>query len=291
MGLMPSRRGLRRPDMRRVVIVIPSAFTLGNMFFGMWAIISAFRGNFTWAAWFIVFAGVLDMLDGRVARLSGTGTKFGAELDSLVDCISFGVAPALIMFFLEFQGAGKFGWLICYMYVVAVAVRLARYNVQHGTGKPGWFTGMPSPSAGMTLAVYYPFSQTHWYRQSLAYLDFQREGLTILMVLLSLLMVSTVKYPRFPALGFRSAKGLAGLAVHLVILVGSLWMPSMFLFPLGVVYLAFGLVRHAALSLSDHGEAVPLSVVDAGETDETDESEMRRTSPRLTGLKRGNGEE
>ena len=122
---MPSRRGLRRPDMRRVVIVIPSAFTLGNMFFGMWAIISAFRGNFTWAAWFIVFAGVLDMLDGRVARLSGTGTKFGAELDSLVDCISFGVAPALIMFFLEFQGAGKFGWLICYMYVVAVAVRLA----------------------------------------------------------------------------------------------------------------------------------------------------------------------
>ncbi|HMV32282.1 MAG TPA: CDP-alcohol phosphatidyltransferase family protein, partial [Gemmatimonadales bacterium] len=72
---MPSRRGLRRPDMRRVVIVIPSAFTLGNMFFGMWAIISAFRGNFTWAAWFIVFAGVLDMLDGRVARLSGTGTK------------------------------------------------------------------------------------------------------------------------------------------------------------------------------------------------------------------------
>ena len=89
--------------MRQVVIVIPSAFTLGNMFFGMWAIVSAYRGNFLWAAWFVVFAGVLDMLDGRVARLSGTGTKFGAELDSLVDCISFGVAPAMIMFFLEFQ--------------------------------------------------------------------------------------------------------------------------------------------------------------------------------------------
>lgn len=187
--------------MRRVVIVIPSAFTLGNMFFGMWAIISAYRETSPGRR-FIVFAGVLDMLDGRVARLSGTGTKFGAAIpDSLVDCISFGVAPALIMFFLEFQNAGKFGWLLCYMYVVAVAVRLARYNVQHGTGKPGWFTGMPSPSAGMTLAVDYPFSQTHWYRESLAYLDFQREGLAILMVLLSLLMVSTVKHPASPPWG------------------------------------------------------------------------------------------
>jgi CDP-diacylglycerol--serine O-phosphatidyltransferase len=268
--------------MRQVVVVIPSAFTLGNMFFGLWAIISAYRGNFTWAAWFIVFAGVLDMLDGRVARLSGTGTKFGAELDSLVDCISFGLAPAMIMFFLEFQSAGKFGWLICYMYVVAVAIRLARYNVQHGTGKPGWFTGMPSPSAGMTLAVYYPFSQTAWYRQSLAYLDFQREGLTILMVLLALLMVSTVKYPRFPAIGFRSAKGIAGLLVHLIILGCSLAAPQYFLFPLGIGYLAFGLARHAVISGLERQHDGGFAVVDGGETHE----EERHTMPRPT-VKRG----
>lgn len=277
MGMIPSRGGLRRPDMRQVVVVIPSAFTLGNMFFGLWAIISAYRGNFTWAAWFIVFAGVLDMLDGRVARLSGTGTRFGAELDSLVDVISFGVAPAMIMFFLEFQSAGKFGWLICYMYVVAVAIRLARYNVQHGTGKPGWFTGMPSPSAGMTLAVFYPFSQTEWYRRSLAYLDFQREGLTILIVLLALLMVSTVKYPRFPAIGFRSAKGIAGLVVHIVILVCSLWVPQYFLFPLGITYLAFGLARHAVLSGLERNEGA-LAVVEGGESEE----ENRHTMPRPT---------
>ena len=71
--------------MRQVVVVMPSAFTLGNLFFGFWAIVSAFNGNFRWAGWFIVFAGILDMLDGRVARLSNTGTRFGAELDSLVD--------------------------------------------------------------------------------------------------------------------------------------------------------------------------------------------------------------
>jgi CDP-diacylglycerol--serine O-phosphatidyltransferase len=252
MALTPPR--LRPPGMRQVVVVIPSAFTLGNMFFGMWAIVSAFRGNFTAAAWFIMLAGVLDMLDGRVARLSGTGTKFGAELDSLVDCVSFGVAPALIMFFLEFQAVGKFGWVLCYMYVVAVAVRLARYNVQHGTGKPGWFTGMPSPSAGMTLAVYYPFSQTEWYRQSLAIFNFQREGLTILMVLLSLLMVSTVKYPRFPPVGFRSLRGILGLLLHLAILYGALFHASYFLFPLGLAYLGFGLARHAFLLALDRRE-------------------------------------
>lgn len=278
---MPTRGGIRRPDMRQVVVVIPSAFTLGNMFFGLWAIISAYRGNFTWAAWFIVFAGVLDMLDGRVARLSGTGTKFGAELDSLVDVISFGVAPAMIMFFLEFQSAGKFGWVVCYMYVVAVAVRLARYNVQHGTGKPGWFTGMPSPSAGMTLAVFYPFSQTEWYRRSLAYLDFQREGLTILIVLLALLMVSTVKYPRFPAMGFRSVKGIAGLIVHVVILVCSLWVPQYFLFPLGITYLAFGLARHAVLSGLDRSEG-GLAMIEGGDP----EDQPRHTMPRPT-IKRG----
>ncbi len=245
---------LRPPGMRQVVVVIPSAFTLGNMFFGLWAIVSAFRGNFTAAAWYVMIAGVLDMLDGRVARLSGTGTKFGAELDSLVDCVSFGVAPALIMFFLEFQSVGKFGWVICYLYVVAVAVRLARYNVQHGTGKPGWFTGMPSPSAGMTLATYYPFSQTEYYRQSLAIFDFQREGLTILIVLLSLLMVSTVKYPRLPSAGFRSAKGLAGLALTLAILYGALFHARIFLFPLGLAYLAFGVLRHAFLIAMDRRE-------------------------------------
>ena len=282
---MPTRTGLRRPDMRQAVVVIPSAFTLGNMFFGIWAIVAAYHGNFIASAWYIMIAGVMDMLDGRVARLSGTGTKFGAELDSLVDCVSFGVAPAMIMFFLEFQTAGKFGWIICYMYVVAVAVRLARYNVQHGTGKPGWFTGMPSPSAGMTLAVFYPFSQTPWYRQSLAYLDFQREGLTILMVLLSLLMVSTVKYPRFPAIGFRSVKGIFGLLVHLAILVGALAFPSYFLFPLGVTYLAFGLVRQAVLGVLERNDP-PMSVVETAEL----EDDVRRTAPRMTGFKRGTEE-
>jgi CDP-diacylglycerol--serine O-phosphatidyltransferase len=259
MVLRQSREGLRRPSMRQVVVVMPSAFTLGNLFLGFWAIVSAFNGNFRWAGWFIVFAGILDMLDGRVARLSGTGTRFGAELDSLVDVISFGVAPALLMYFLDFSNAGRFAWILCYIYVVAVALRLARFNVL-SAGKPpsGWFTGMPSPAAGMTLAVYYPFSQTNWYRASLAYLDLQHEGLVVLMLLLGVLMVSNVKYPKFPPIGIRSAKGLLGLAVHLGILLGGLLAPEYFLFPLGLFYMAFGLVRATILGLMERPEPVPI---------------------------------
>ena len=251
---MPRNRP-RVPDMRRVVIVMPSAFTLGNLFFGFWSIVSAANGNFRWAGWFIVFAGVLDMLDGRVARLSNTGTRFGAELDSLIDVISFGVAPAFLMYFLEFSSAGRFAWILCYIYVCAVALRLARFNVM-SAGRPstGWFTGMPSPSAGMMLAVYYPFSQTEWYRESLTYLDLQHQGLVVLILLLSVLLVSNVKYPKFPPIGVRSARGLFGLAVHLVILVGALVAPGYFLFPLGIAYMLFGLARATVLGLMERRE-------------------------------------
>ena len=256
---MQRQEGVRRRTMRQVVVVMPSAFTLGNLFFGFWAIVSAFNGNFRWAGWFIVFAGILDMLDGRVARLSGTGTRFGAELDSLVDVISFGVAPALLIYFLDFSSAGRFAWILCYIYVTAVALRLARFNVL-SAGKPssGWFTGLPSPSAGMTLAVYYPFSQTEWYRASIAYLDLQHQGLVVLMLLLAVLMVSNVKYPKFPPIGVRSAKGIFGLTVHLTILLGGIFAPEYFLFPLGLLYVTYGIARATVLGLMERPEPVPV---------------------------------
>ena len=255
MELMPRRPHLRRPNMRRVVVVMPSAFTLGNLFFGFWSIVSAFNGNFRWAGWFIVFAAILDMLDGRVARLSKTNSRFGAELDSLVDVISFGVAPALLMYFLDFASGGRFAWVLCYIYVVAVALRLARYNVLADTKpSPGWFTGMPSPAAACTLAVYYPFSQTAWYRASLAYLDLQHQGLVVLILLLSVLMVSNVKYPRFPAIGLKTPRGIFGLVVHVGILVGGILAPEHSLFPLGLVYMVFGVARALVLGLMERGD-------------------------------------
>ena len=256
----------RRTRIRRVVVVVPSAFTLGNLFFGFWSIVSAFNGNFIWAGWCIVFAGILDMLDGRIARLSQTGSRFGAELDSLVDVISFGVAPALLMYMLEFSTAGRFAWLICYLYVVAVALRLARYNVVASDGgHSNWFTGLPSPAAGMTLAVYFAFSQTHWYPASLTVLDFQQQGLALLILLLAVLMVSSVKYPRWPAAGFNSPGRLLGLLVYLVIFACGIIVPEYFLFPLGLTYVAFGLLRALIMGLSDRGDNT---------TDDIDDTEL-----------------
>jgi len=256
MELMPKGRRLRRADVRRVVVVIPSAFTLGNLFFGLWAIVAAYNGNFRWAAWFIVFAALLDMMDGRLARRTKTTSRFGEELDSLVDMVSFGVAPALIIYFLEFANAGRFGWVLSYFYVVAAAVRLARYNVV-SAGKPtAWFTGMPSPAAGMTLATFYPFSQTPWYRASLAVLDLQEQGLALLALMLAVLMVSGVKYPKFPSFGFRTfGQGLTTIIV-VSLMIAALVRPDLFLFPIGLLYLAFGLARSAIQALGDRHEPV-----------------------------------
>ncbi len=248
----------RNTGIRRVVVVVPSAFTLGNLFFGFWSIVSAFNGNFRQAGWFIIYAAVLDMLDGRVARMSKTGSRFGAELDSLVDIVSFGVAPALLMYFLEFSSTGRFGWVVCYLYVVAAALRLARYNVLAANKSvPGWFVGMPSPAAGMTLAAYYPFSQTEWYRRSVAYLDLQHQGLVFLILLLAVLMVSKVMYPRHAPMNLRTTGGIIGLVLQVGILIGAVIAPSVVLFPVGVAYMTFGVVRHFLLILIDRGEPSP----------------------------------
>src|SRR6266511_1087951 len=149
--------------LRRVVIVVPSLFTLFNLFFGIWAMVLATRGEFYRAAWFIVYAGILDILDGRVARISGTGTRFGAELDSLVDIVSFGVAPAFLMYQIEFVSGGPAAWIFCYFYVMAAAIRLARFNITQAGRPKTYFIGLPSPAAGMTLATYYPFTTTSLY--------------------------------------------------------------------------------------------------------------------------------
>lgn len=227
--------------LRRVVIVVPSLFTLFNLFFGIWAMVLATRGEFYRAGWFIVFAGILDTLDGRVARISGTGTRFGAELDSLVDIVSFGVAPAFLMYQVEFAGGGGAAWIFCYFYVMAAAIRLARFNVTQAGRAKSHFIGLPSPAAGMTLATYYPFTQTGLYG-SLQALPWHLL-LTFLMIALTILMVSNVHYPALPRAGFRTVNGLLGLALLVVILVFGIWKHDEFLFPLGIAYMTYGVVR------------------------------------------------
>jgi CDP-diacylglycerol--serine O-phosphatidyltransferase len=174
--------------LQRGVVIVPSALTLGNLFFGIWAIVSAATGDFGRAAWLIVIAGIADMMDGRVARVTRTGSKFGEELDSLVDGISFGVAPAFIMYHL-FLADGRWGWVAAFFYVACAVVRLARFNVEQAGHAKVAFHGLPSPSAGMTLATFYPFSRTDLFATWLSRWAWP-ELMTGLMIMLGVLMMS-----------------------------------------------------------------------------------------------------
>lgn len=223
------------------VIIVPSALTLGNLFFGIWAIVSAARGQFTTAAWLIVFAGIADTLDGRVARVTRTGSRFGEELDSLVDAISFGVAPALIIYHL-FLADGTWSWLVAFYYVSSAVIRLARFNVEQAGHAKVAFHGLPSPSAGMTLATFYPFSQTEFFRQHLASWPWP-VLIIVLMFLLGTLMMSHVLYPVLPKFGFRTVKGLATLALMLAAIVAALTAPALFFFPALLAYVGYGVLK------------------------------------------------
>jgi CDP-diacylglycerol--serine O-phosphatidyltransferase len=259
----------RRRSLQRGVIILPSAFTLGNLFFGLYAMVATFRGDLAWAGWFIVWAGVLDLLDGRVARFTRTGTAFGAELDSLVDAISFGVAPALLMYEIFFAD-GTWSWIVCFVYVTAVVVRLARFNVEQAGRAKRHFTGLPSPAAGLMLATWLPFSQTPFFVSRLGALPWT-PIMAVTMILLGVLMVSQVPYAVVPRIGFRSARGLASLVLLLASLIAAVTVPRYFFFPMLVLYTGWGLGRSVVLGLLDRlPDRDPLLDEDEEDLDETE---------------------
>lgn len=234
-----------RPRLQRGVIIVPSALTLGNLFFGIWAIVSAARGDFERAAWLIVFAGVFDTIDGRVARATSTGSRFGEELDSLVDAISFGVAPAMIVYHL-FLNDGTWGWVAAFFYVSCAVVRLARFNVEQAGHAKVSFHGLPSPAAGMTLATFYPFSETPFFNTYLSIWKWP-ELMTGLMIVLGLLMMSHVLYPVVPKFGFRSRRGVITGLLMIVCIVAAITIPALFFFPVLMAYASYGVLKSIAI--------------------------------------------
>lgn len=278
-------RRFPRPSMRRVVIIVPSLFTLFNLFFGVWSMVLASRGEFYRAGWYIFFAGILDTLDGRVARLSKTGTRFGAELDSLVDIVSFGVAPAFLIYQLEFASAGQAEWIFCYFYVMAAALRLARFNITQAGRAKHAFIGLPSPAAGMTLATFYPFTTTELYQNLFRSLP-RHALMEWLMILLTILMVSNVRYATLPRAGIRTVRGLLGLATILFVVGFGVLEHDAFFFPLGIAYIGYGVLRAALLGFFTEGEdeeadiAGPIVISDGGQVDDSFRPPPRGIAPR-----------
>lgn len=217
---------------------IPSLFTIGNLFLGIIAIMLAFHNNYDLAALMIIIAMLLDGLDGRVARALNAQSEFGKELDSLSDVISFGVAPAFIMYVVAFSNMNPaLGWVVTAIFPICGALRLARFNVKAGI--PGYFIGLPIPAAGgvaCTLALFHESIPAPY--------------LIIAMLLLSYLMVSTVKYPNFKKVGI-SKKALWLTPFVIAAAVGIvLWKPEqtpkLIFVPL-VLYALLGLKKNVRM--------------------------------------------
>ena len=206
--LRPLRRrtDAERRRLRRGVYLLPSMFTMANMFCGYACIVYAMRGEFVTAAPFIGLAIIVDMLDGRIARMTGTASAFGIEFDSLADIISFGVAPAILAFSWGLQPLGRLGWAVGFLFVAAAAVRLARFNIQSGSPDKRYFVGMPSPAAAsVPAATVYAYP---WGFQTYA------EALPVLVMVIvpALLMVSTIRFRAFKNFDLQGASEIPGPA-------------------------------------------------------------------------------
>jgi len=225
---------------KKGVYILPNFLTSMGLFCGFFSIISTMQGDYVRAAWAIVIAGVFDGLDGRIARMTHTTSKFGLEYDSLADLVAFGVAPALLSYSWVLDQYGRLGWLAAFLYVGCGAVRLARFNVMSDTVKSGFFQGLPIPgAAGMvstTVIFCFHFNFVDKLPLSMIFL--------LMIFLLAFLMVSSIKFRSFKDLDLRSRKPFSSVVLIIMLIVILAAEPQVMLFCIGVLYLFLGLLLH-----------------------------------------------
>ena len=207
----------RARHFRRGVAILPSLFTTGNLFLGFWSIVKTIDGAFAEAAPLVGGAVVLDMLDGRIARLTGTQSDFGAELDSLADAVSFGVAPALLAYGWALHTLPRAGWPTAFLFLVCGVLRLARFNIQKNVVDSRYFVGLPIPAAAAQLAAIVFFVPEPPPERWAAAL------MLALVVSLALLMVGTFRYRSFKGVDLRRRRrSITVLGIALVFLMVAL---------------------------------------------------------------------
>ena len=219
----------------KLIYILPNLFTALSVFFGMMSIIASSQDKFEKAFIYIVLSFIADGLDGRVARMTNTQSKFGLEFDSLADIVAFGVAPAMMLFFAVGDQYGRFGGLITGLFVVFGAIRLARFNVTTQNNDPNVFIGLPIPTASAVLASFTMLNENLNHQFNI--------GLLIMALGLGILMVSNVRFPSFKKLNFQKNAKLKVLVS--IIIVASF----LFLYPIWTLaitlggYTLFGLIR------------------------------------------------
>jgi CDP-diacylglycerol---serine O-phosphatidyltransferase len=182
---------------RKSIYILPNLLTSVSLFAGFYSIVATIDKKFTYAAIAILISGIFDSLDGRVARLTGSMSKFGVEYDSLSDLIAFGVAPGLLAYMWALKGYGRFGWVAAFLFVACGALRLARFNVQVDTAQKKHFLGLPIPAAASVIATSVLFYSEMGYRGELKSIV-----MPILIYALAFLMVSNVRYYSFKDMAF-----------------------------------------------------------------------------------------
>ncbi len=227
---------------RRGIYLLPNMITTAGMFSGFYAIVAAMDGRFEAAAVAIFIAMVLDGLDGRVARLTNTQSEFGVQYDSLADMVSFGLAPALVVYewslkFMLSVGWAKFGWLAAFIYAASAALRLARFNSQVATAEKAYFRGLPSPSAAGVLAgLVWAATDFGLTGESMVYVAF------VLTVSMGLLMVSNIRYYSFKELNFKNRVPFVAILIVMLVYAFASIDPPKVLFSGFLIYAIFGIV-------------------------------------------------
>jgi CDP-diacylglycerol--serine O-phosphatidyltransferase len=184
----------RKMRMKKGIYILPNLFTSASLFSGFYSIIASFKELFVPASIAILFAVVFDGLDGRIARLTNTTSKFGAEYDSLADVIAFGIAPSLLAYCWAMSIYGKWGWIVAFLFVLCGALRLARYNIQIGIIESSVFNGLPIPAAAAVVATTVLFFSSDYVGVEG---KFHNIFIMVFVIILSLLMVSSIKYYSF----------------------------------------------------------------------------------------------
>jgi CDP-diacylglycerol--serine O-phosphatidyltransferase len=237
----------RRNRLRRGVYLLPSLLTMGNMFCGYACVVYAMRGEYETAAPFIGFAVILDMLDGRIARMTGTTSAFGVEFDSLADVISFGVAPAILSFAWGLSPLGRLGWAAGFLFVAAAAMRLARFNIQSGGGDKRYFVGLPSPAAAAI-----PASTVYAWPYGLY--DYRAALPAIAMVIVpAALMVSTIRFRSFKTLESQTRRPYTVLIFVAAAIMAIATHPRSMLVVISYSYLASAFIGLAITRLRHRG--------------------------------------
>lgn len=214
----------------RGVYLLPNLFTTAALFAGFYAIIAAMHGNFDSAAVAIFIAMIFDGMDGRVARLTNTSSAFGEQYDSLSDMVSFGLAPALVMFSWSLHDLGKLGWAAAFIYAACAALRLARFNTQIGVVDKKHFVGLASPAAAAIIASIV----WTWHNSEMGQLAAIPAAL--ITALAGLLMVSNFRYSSFKNIDFRGRVPFVGMLLIVFVFAVLLIDPASVLLTMSVVY-------------------------------------------------------